>query len=171
MSPSNFSYSFKSLITHCQKVFFLNSLKTVKIIQIFKSGNSKSTVNYRPISMLPFLSKIFQKLMCAGLYSCLKSNGILCINQFDFRKNSHTSDAIIEYLDFVYSSLDSKQSTSAVYLDFSEAFYTVNHHILMSKLLHNGIRCVMQSLFESYLSNREQYVSSKTEVPLCRILH
>ena len=61
----------------------------------------------------------------------------------------------------VYSSLDSKQSTIAVYLYFSKAFDTVNHNILMSKLLHNGVRGVMQHWFESYLANRKQYVSIK----------
>ena len=88
-------------------------------------------------------------------------NNILYTNQFGFHKNSNTSDAIIEFLDYVYSSSDSKQSTIALYLDFSKAFETVNHNILMSKLLHNGVRGVMQHWFESYLSNREQYVSIK----------
>ena len=134
---------------------FRDCFKIAKIIQIFKSGDSNSTVNYRPISMLPFLSKIFEKLMCAGLDSYLKLKNILCANQFGFRKNSNTSDAIIEFLDYVYSSLDSKQSTIAVYLDFSKVFDTVNHNILMSKLLHNGVRGVMQLWFESYLSNRK----------------
>ena len=110
-----------------------------KIIPIFKSGDSNSTVNYRPISMLPFLSKIFEKLMYAKLDSYLKSNNILCTNQFGFRKNSNTSDAIIEFLDCVYSSLDSKQSTIVVYLDFSKVFDAINHNILMSKL------CIMAS--------------------------
>ena len=68
----------------------------------------------------------------------------------------NTSDAIIEFLDYVYSSLDSRQSTIAEYLDFSKAFDTVNHNILMSKLLHNGGRGVMQHWFESYLTNRRQ---------------
>ena len=62
----------------------------------------------------------------------------------------------------MYSSLDSKQSTIVVYLDFSKAFDTVNHNILMNKLLHNGVRGVMQHWFESYLSNRKQYISIKT---------
>ena len=97
--------------------------------------------------------------MCARLDSYLKSNNIICTNQFGFRKNSNTSDAIIEFLDNVYSSLDSKQRTIAVYLDFSKAFDTVNHNILISKLLHNGVRGVMQRWFESYLTNRKQYVS------------
>ena len=111
--------------------------------------------------MLPFLSKIFEKLMCARLDSYLKSNNIWYTNQFGFSKNSNTSDAIIEFLDYVYLSLDSKQSTIAVYLDFSKAFNTVNHNILMRKLPHNGIRGVMQHWFELYLTNRKQYVSIK----------
>ena len=95
--------------------------------------------------MLPFLSKIFEKLISARIDSFLKSNNILRTNQFGFRKNSNTLDAIIEFLDYVYSSLDSKQSIIAVYLDFSKAFYAVHHNILMSKLLHNGVRGVMHS--------------------------
>ena len=118
-------------------------------------------MNYRPISMLPCLSKIFEKLMCARQDSYLKANIILCINQFGFHKNSNTSDAIIEFLDYVYPSLDSKQSTISVYLNFSKAFNTVNHDILMSRLLHNGIRGVMHLWFKSYLSNRKQCVSIK----------
>ena len=99
--------------------------------------------------MLPFLSKMFEKLMCTRLDSYLKSNNILCTIQVGFLKNLNTSDAIIEFLDYVYSSLDKKQSTIAVYLDFSKAFDTVNHDILMSKLQHHGIRGVMQSWFMS----------------------
>ena len=140
---------------------FPECFKTAKIIPIFKSGDSNSTVNYSPISMLLFLSKIFEKLMRARLDSYLKSKNILCTNQFGFCKNSNTSEAIIEFLDYVYSSLDSKQSSIAVYLYFSKAFNGLNHNILMNKLLHNGVRGVMQRRFEFYLSNLKQYVSIK----------
>ena len=140
---------------------FPEGFKTAKIIPIFESGDSNSALNYRPISMFPFLSKIFEKLMCARLDSYLKSNNIVCTNQFGFLNNSNASDTIIEFLDYVYSSLDSKQSTIVEYLDFSKAFDTVNHTILMSKLLNNVVRGVMQRWFESYLSNRKQHVSIK----------
>ena len=151
------SLLFNNSLSEC---IFPECFKTAKIIPIFKSGDSNSTANYRPISMLPFLTKMFEKLMCARLDSYLKSNNILCTNQFGFRKNSNSSDAIIEFLDYVYSSLDKKQSTLAEYLDFSKAFGTVNHEILMSKV-HNGIRDVMLSWFKSNLCNRKQYVSVK----------
>ena len=94
-------------------------------------------MNYRPISMLPFLSKIFEILMCAKVDSYLKSNNILCTNQFGFHKNSNASDSIIEFLDYVYSSLDSKQSTITVYLYFVEkvthkspfyTFYSISYY-------------------------------------------
>ena len=141
---------------------FPECFKTAKIIPIFKSGDSNYTANYRPISILPFLSKMFEKLTSAKLDSYLKLNNILCTNQFGFRKNSNRSNAIIEFLDYVYSSLDNKHITIiAVYIDFSEAFDTVNHDILMIKLLHNCIRGGMQSWFKFYLSNRKQYASVK----------
>ena len=63
--------------------------------------------------------------MCASLDSYLKSNNILYTNQFDFRNNSNIADAIFEFLDYVYSSFVSKQSTIAVYLDFPKAFETI----------------------------------------------
>ena len=96
--------------------------------------------------------------MCARLNSNLKSNSILCTYQFGFRKKSNTSDAIIEFLGYVYSSLDTKQSTIAVYLDFSKAFDTVNYDILTisSCIMESEVSC-KAGLFKSYLSNRKQY--------------
>ena len=106
--------------------------------------------------------------MCARLDTYLQSNSILCTNQFGFRENPNTSDAIIEFLDFIYLSLDSKQSSIAEYLDFRKA---VNHDILMYWLLNNGIRGVMPSWFKSVLSIRKQYVSIKNCSPSVQTLH
>ena len=159
-----------SLISHTVSMLFNNPLsegifpecfKMVKIIPIFKSGDSNSLANYRPISMLPFLSKMFEKLVCARRDSYLKSNNILRKNLFGFCKNSNTSDAIIEFIDYVYSSLDKKQSAIALYLDYSKAFDTINQDKLMSKLHHNGIKGVTLSWFKSYICNMKQYVSVK----------
>ena len=104
---------------------------------------------------------MFEKLIRARLDSYLKSNNILFTNQFGFRKNLNTSDAIVDFLDYVYSSLGNEQSTIAVHLNLLKVFDKVNYDILMSKLLHNGIRGVRRSWFKSYLSNRKQYISVK----------
>ena len=135
---------------------FPECFKTAKIIPIFKYGDSNSTVNYKPISMLPFLSKIFEKLMCARLDFYLKSNNILRANQF-----GKIQILQMQLLNSLIMFIHSKKSPIAVYIDFSKAFDTVSHNILMSKFLHNGVRGVMQHWFESYLSNRKQYISIK----------
>ena len=94
---------------------------------------------------------MFEKLMCA----------ILRTNVWLRQKLQYRMHAIAESLDHVYSPLDKQQSTIAVYLYFSKAFDTVNYDILMSKLLHNGIRGVTEN-------NMSQ---SKTPAPLCQTLH
>ena len=80
---------------------FPECFKTAEIIPIFKSGDSNSTVNYRPISM-HFLPKVFEKLMCARQDSYLKSNNILCTNQFGFRKNSNQMQLLNSLIMFIH---------------------------------------------------------------------
>ena len=138
---------------------FPDCLKVAKIIPIFKSGDTKSVTNYRPISMLPFLSKIFERLMFIRLNSFLNMNDTLCDEQFGFRKSSSTSDACVEFLDNTYNAMNDRNNLIAVFLDFSKAFDTVNHDILLQKLNHIGIRGIMLDWFKSYLKNRVQYVS------------
>ena len=137
---------------------FPDCLKVAKIIPIHKSGDKKEVKNYRPISMLPFLSKIFERLMHKRLNSYLKKAKVLCNNQFGFRENSNTSDAVLEALDNIYTSLENWESVATVFLDFSKAFDTVNHRILIQKLEHLGIRGRANDWFSSYLTNRQQTV-------------
>ena len=118
MNISVFTYKIlASLISHTVSMFFNNSLsecifpdcfKTAKIIQVFKFGDLNSTANYRHISMLPFLSKMFEKLVCARLDSYLKSNNILCTNQFDFSKILKHPMQLLNFFDYVYLSLGKK---------------------------------------------------------------
>jgi len=146
----------------CMSVYsgtFPNSLKTARVIPIHKSGEPTSTSNYRPISTLPILSKIFEKLMHKKLMSFIDSNNILSRCQFGFRSNSSTSDAILEFLDGAVDVLDQKKSMITVFLDFTKAFDTVKHNILIDKLRFLGIRGLSLEWFRSYLSGRKQYVS------------
>ena len=142
---------------------FPSSLKQARVIPIFKSGCRRDVSNYRPISTLPVLSKIFERLMCSRLKQFLSQNNILVNHQFGFKSGSNTGDAVLEFLDRVYNLLDEGQMLMPVYLDFSKAFDTVNHQILLQKLNHYGIRGIINNWFESYLSSRTQYVSINEE--------
>ena len=97
--------------------------------------------------------------MCARLKTHLKKHNILKTNQFGFRENSSTSDAIVEFLDDCYNEINNKNYTISVFLDFSRAFDTINHSILIEKLNYIGINGSLLQWFASYLSNRKQCVS------------
>ena len=138
---------------------FPECLKTARVIPVYKGGDKSKVINYRPISTLPFLAKLFERLMYKRLVSFLNANDVLYSKQFGFRSKSCTADAILEFTDFAYSVLQSKEYLLTVYLDFSKAFDTVNRTILTKKLHHIGIRGRGLDWFSSYLDSRRQYVS------------
>jgi len=137
---------------------FPTVLKAATIIPIHKSGDTTCVNNFRPISMLPILAKIFEKLMLKRLLSFIKRKNLIADNQFGFRKNSSTADALLEFLNVASNSLSSKCAFISVFLDFTKAFDTVDHGILMSKLDHLGVRGLMNDWLRSYLSGRTQRV-------------
>ena len=136
---------------------FPNKLKVAKVVPIFKSGEQSSFTNYRPISVLPVLSKIYEKVVYKRLLNYLTENNILYHNQFGFRNRHSTAHAIVHLLDQISKAIDNNQFTIGVFLDLSKAFDTVNHNILLSKLQHYGINNFALSWFNSYLSNRKQF--------------
>jgi len=137
---------------------FPDTLKIARVVPVFKAGDKHSVNNYRPISVLSIISKIFEKLMHNRLMTFVTNNDVLSKNQFGFRTNSCTSDAVLEFLDHAFTSLSNNRALMSVFLDFSKAFDTVNHNVLIKKLAHIGIRGVASRWFSSYLSDRRQYV-------------
>ena len=115
--------------------------------------------NYRPVSLLCVLSKVFEKVMYTRLLDFLELRNILIKNQFGFRKFHSSYMALMVMMNDISKALDEGDSVIGMFLDFPKAFDTVNHRILLDKLFHYGIRGNALDWFESYLSNRRQYVT------------
>lgn len=147
---------------------FPDVLKLARITPIFKSGVPTDVSNYRPISVLPTLSKIFEKCLTNRLYSFVEKNNILSCVQFGFRRSRSTVDAVIELTEHIYNSLNSKEHAVSVFIDFKKAFDTVNHTILFNKLNFYGIRGLPLLLVKSYLTNRVHCVRNVTSVSSVR---
>ena len=140
--------------------YFPNELKTAKIIPLFKNKGSISDLsNYRPISLLSVFSKIFEKLIHREISDFLESNDILNESQYGFRKKRSTLHALLNSTENIYNACDSRLHTLGIFIDFSKAFDTVNHTILLKKLCHYGIRGDLLKLITCYLKGRKQYVS------------
>ena len=132
--------------------------KVAKVIPLHKGGSTDELNNFRPISLLSIFDKIIEKLMHARLYLFLEENQILCKNQFGFKKKSNCAHSLIEITERIKESVDKGKFGCGIFIDLKKAFDTVNHNILLLKLEHYGIRGALLKWFESYLSNRKQYV-------------
>ena len=137
---------------------FPSSLKLSKIIPLYKKGDINSLNNYRPISLLPTLSKIFERVIYNQLYSYFTNNNLLSEQQYGFRAKHSTELAAIKLVDYIKAEIDRKHTPINIYIDLSEAFDTINYEILLYKLEYYGVRGVPLLLLENYLTNREQYV-------------
>ena len=91
---------------------FPNSLKIAKVIPVFKAGDVKSVTNYRPISILPVFSKIFEKVIYKRLDDFLAKNEILHKNQFGFRAKLSTCAALLQLVDKITESIDKKKNNN-----------------------------------------------------------
>ena len=138
---------------------FPKNLKASRVVPIHKGGDPEDVNNYRPISLLPPFSKIFEKFICIQLQHHLLSNNIISDSQYGFQKGISTSDAITSQLNYIYSNIKNNNIVFSLFLDFRKAFDVIDHIILLSKLEHYGIRGSELQLFASYLTDREQYVA------------
>ena len=145
---------------------FPNELKIAKVFPIFKAGDEQLITNYRPISVLNFFSKIFEKVVANYIVDFLESNNILYEHQYGFRKGHSTNHAVITLVERVAKALDTGKIVVGVYLDIRKAFDAIDHHILLRKLYSLGIRGNLYTWIKSYLTNRSQFVmynNSKSE--------
>jgi hypothetical protein len=119
---------------------FPEIFKQARVIPIHKSGSRNDVSKYRPISTIKFVSKVFEKIMYKRVSKYCEKYSIITNNQFGFRKGRCTVDAVLKFTDQVYDTFNSGKYLISVLLDFSKAFDTVQHGILLRKLDYMGIR-------------------------------
>ena len=138
--------------------------KCSKITALFKSGDRTNASNYRPISILPTLSKILEKAVRAQLYQFLVANKLLSGKQFGFRKGLSTISALTSFADEVLLNMEQGRLCGAVFLDLTKTFDTVDHQILLSKLSAYGFSGNSLQWFRSYITDRKQRTSCGNEM-------
>ena len=134
---------------------FPKSLKIAKITPIYKKGDVKHCSNFRPISSLPFVSKIFERCMANRIMSFFSKFQLFSENQFGFLKNRSTQDAVFNFSENIYDALNAKYHNISILIDLKAAFDTVNHNILLRKLELYGIRGHGLEWLKSYLTDRQ----------------
>ena len=139
-----------------QNQYYSGLLPSVK--PLFKSGDHSRFSNYRPISLLPSLSKIFERVIFDQLLDYFTNNKLLCMDQFGFRPGHSTELAALRLVDHLITQMDKCRVPTNIYIDNSKAFDTLNHDILLQKLKYYGITGTSVNLLQSYLSERYQYV-------------
>jgi hypothetical protein len=135
---------------------FPDCLKFANITPVYKAGDRSLASNYRPISILNLFSKIFESLVQKSLVSHTKN--VIDDCQHGFLAGRSTTTNLICYVDHLSKEINAGNQVDSLYLDFSKAFDSVSHHLLLHKLTYYGIAGTLHNWFESYLNGRCQRV-------------
>ena len=147
------------------------TLKIAKVLPLFKSGPKTLMDNHRPISILPAISKILERVVYDQLSGYLERNDLITSSQFGFRRRYNTELAVTLFTDRIRLAMDQGKLTGAVFIDLQKAFDTVEHSVLLSQLLFYGVTGNELMWIENYLSGRFQYVhydNVKSELQLVK---
>ena len=137
---------------------FPDQLKIARVIPLYKKDDKHLLDNYRPISLLTSISKVFEKIVFKQMYDYFTANKLFYDHQYGYRTLHSTELAAMEMTDRIILDIDKKKLPISVFLDLSKAFDTLDHEILLQKLKYYGISEVPLRWLSSYLSDRHQYV-------------
>ena len=150
---------------------FPQSWKSAKVMALFKNSDADNCDNYRPISVLPTVSKIVERAAHIQLYNHLDSNGLLHVKQFGFRRKRSTSSALLQFSDDILQNMEDGLVTGVVFLDLKKAFDTVNHRVLLLKLRALGVDDSAVAWLKIYLTNRCQRTVMGSTVSTPRLVN
>ena len=134
-------------------------MKIAKVVPVYKSREQNLFTNYRPISILPSISKVLERVVYNRLLSFLNLNDSLYQSQYGFRPGHSTVHATSEFVSEVLNSFEKNEYTVGIFLDLTKAFDSIDHNILLRKLEYYGVRGIGLNWFQNYLSDRYQFVT------------
>ena len=147
------------LLNYCMREgHYPENFKVARVVPVFKAEDPTQFSNYRPVSVLPVLSQVFERVLYSRLIKFLDEHEVIISGQYGFRAGHSTVMAITDMVEKVRAAWASKEEALGVFIDLKKAFDTVDHEILLQKMDHYGIRGVAQGLMRSYLRDRTQYV-------------
>lgn len=141
-----------------------SAFKIAVIKPLFKCGDKTDVANYRPISIITNLTKVFEKILKSRMNNYIKKHNLISERQFGFQENKCTEDAISYLISNIYKSVDESKPCLCVFLDLAKAFDTVCHSQLLETLEDNGFRGPVLKLLKSYISERKQVVKINSAV-------
>ena len=142
--------------------------KTALVTALHKAGEVSDVNNYRPISVLPVLSKVIERHVNNCLYNYLSDNNLIYSNQSGFRKKISTETALTHIVDSLLFNLDKNHVTGMGMVDYKKAFDMVDHSTLLKNLEEYGLEPNALSRFRSYLTDRKQLVTFKGQSSTAR---
>ena len=147
------------LLNYCiREGHYPENFKVARVVPVFKAEDPTQFSNYRPVSVLPVLSQVFERVLYSRLVRFLDERNVIIPGQYGFRTGHSTIMAITDMVEKVRAAWAGKEYALGVFIDLKKAFDTVDHEILLQKMEHCGIRGVAQVLMRSYLKDRTQYV-------------
>ena len=135
---------------------FPDDWKKAKVHLIFKSHERNIPSNYRPISILPAISKIIERAIHTQLLEYFQAGNLLTESQYGYRPNHLTSTALISAVNLWLAIMDARKLNGSVFIDLKKAFDTVDHNILLRKLFCYGVNGNAPQLLKSYSTGRTQ---------------
>ena len=136
---------------------FPDAWKIARIVSVFKDGDKEIKSNYRPISILPVISRLFEKLIADQVYQYVNENSLFSPDHSGFLKHHSTATCLLTNTNKCYEGFDLGKLVGLVFIEIKIAFDTFDHQILLEKLMLYGVQQYELSWFKSYLTNRKQF--------------